>query len=156
MYRFVPGEAPASAAELEARYRRTWNGPQAQGERWYNWAVAPRGEPARAFGTVELSLLGGGTRALLAYSLGREAQGRGYATEACRAALAYLRDGTPVRLVEAFVDTRNARSIALLERLGFARTATIYGADAFKGTTSDEYQYSLTLVKDDYGEVEPR
>lgn len=151
----MPVDPPASAATLVERYTRTAAGPPSPAERWYNWAVAPSHAPDRPFGTVETTLLAD-RRALLAYALGPAAWGRGYAAEACGATLAFLRERTPVAVVEALVDTRNARSIALLERLGFARRATIVDADYFKGSPSHEFRYALALVKDPHGKIEPR
>lgn len=50
--------------------------------------------------------------------------GQGYATEACAWLVAELAAKHGVREILASVDTRNAKSIALLERLGFERVAT--------------------------------
>jgi RimJ/RimL family protein N-acetyltransferase len=48
-------------------------------------------------------------------------------------------------LALAYVDTRNAASIAVLARLGFSRVRTIEGADYFKNAVSDEYEYVRTM-----------
>jgi ribosomal-protein-alanine N-acetyltransferase len=154
-YRFIPSEPPASLEAIAARCRRIAAGSPDPSERWYTWAVARRDEES-PFGTVELTLGNDGERALLAYVLARERWGEGYAYEACQAALEFLRAGTPVSAVAALIDTRNARSIALIERLGFVRAATIQDADYFKGATSHEYRYCRALAKDDHGETEQR
>lgn len=129
---------------------RVSRGPAAADERWWNWAIVTRAGPRRALGTVELSLRRDGAVTHLAYALGRAWWGAGYAREACAAALAYLRAcvGANGR-IEAFVDTRNARSIALLERLGFARTGFVAHADDFKGAPSDEFIYVRAFEEDD-------
>jgi ribosomal-protein-alanine N-acetyltransferase len=154
LYRYVPGDAPASVSALELRYRRVGAGPASPSERWYNWAVILGDGRAQVIGTVELSIVDGAQRAFLAYALVRDAWGLGYAREACAAALDFLRTRTPVREVTALIDTRNARSIALVERLGFERRETIEDADYFKGTTSHEYLYRLALQKENHGETE--
>jgi RimJ/RimL family protein N-acetyltransferase len=54
----------------------------------------------------------------LAYVLGREYWGRGYATEAGRAILAYGFDELGIQKVLSPISSENARSIALARRLG--------------------------------------
>lgn len=49
--------------------------------------------------------------------------GRGYAREASRCVLAYARHGLGIGRVAAIVDPGNRRSLALLDRLGFAYEA---------------------------------
>ncbi|MBD5656463.1 MAG: GNAT family N-acetyltransferase, partial [Candidatus Eremiobacteraeota bacterium] len=93
----------------------------------------------------ELSLFEGGQNALLAYVFARSAWGSGYATEACGAALTYVRAHAPRQTVSALIATRNARSIALVTRLGFVCAETIRDADHFKGRASHEYRYCLHL-----------
>lgn len=90
-----------------------------------------------------MTLFENGARAQIAYQLVRAAWRHGYATETCAAVLAFVRERVPGVVFEAFVDTRNARSSALLERLGFEVQETILGADHFKGLPSDEYRYRL-------------
>jgi len=41
----------------------------------------------------------------------------------------------------ALIDTRNAASIALVERLHFSRVARVENADYFGGCASHEYRY---------------
>ncbi len=90
-------------------------------------------------------MLAGG-KALIAYELGAEHWGRGYAAEACGRVVSLLFDGYRVGVIEAEVDTRNGRSIRLLERLGFARVSRREDADYFKGAPSHEYTYRLEAV----------
>lgn len=71
-------------------------------------------------------------------------QRQAYATEWLAGLLTHLFDDYHVAGCVAEVDTRNAASITLLERLRFARTGTTVGADVFKGASSDEYRYELT------------
>jgi RimJ/RimL family protein N-acetyltransferase len=143
LYHFVPQDPPATLEALERRYAQQIAGPADPAERWWNWTILERNGASTALGNVELSVFENGERAQLAYQLVRAAWNRGYATEACSAALRFLRENAPGVVVEAFVDTRNARSIALLERLAFRAQETILGADHFKGSPSDEYRYRL-------------
>ncbi|GAC1395449.1 MAG: GNAT family protein [Vulcanimicrobiaceae bacterium] len=149
IYRYVPIHASATVEVLRERYARTSRGPLAPDERWWNWVIVTCDGSRRALGTVELSLRDGGRRASLAYAIARDAWGCGYATEACLAAFAHLRATARPCSIEAHVDTRNARSIALLERLGLRRKESISNADYFKGASSDEYRYELALHEDD-------
>ena len=73
------------------------------------------GEEAAARDSSLLDAIG---TADFAFVFAPEHWGRGIATEACRAALPRL-SGFAVRTVFATVDSRNSRSIRLLERLGF-------------------------------------
>ncbi len=155
VYRYVPGEAPHDANVLALRYRRTAAGPTAPDERWWNWAVAANDRPDLPFGTVEATLSQSGLHASLGYMFGRAAWGRGFAFEACRAAIEYLRTNARTERIDAYVDTRNERSIRLAERLGMQRVETIIGADRFKGSASDEYHFRLSWTdqKDSDGQT---
>ena len=55
----------------------------------------------------------------LNYTLAKPYQGQGYATEVCKAILAYGRDSMNFRRVHALVRQENMASIALLWRIGF-------------------------------------
>lgn len=55
----------------------------------------------------------------LGYAFLPEGRARGYALEACRAVLADARDRLGIRRVLAMVNPDNARSIVVLDRLGF-------------------------------------
>ncbi len=158
IYRYVPGDAPLAADVLEARYRRTAAGPAKNDERWWNWAVATRARPDAPFGTVEVSLTAHGACAQLGYLFGVAAWGHGFAFEACGAAIAYLRAEARTKQIDAFIDTRNLRSIRLAGRLGLQRVETLIGADHFKGSASDEYHYRLlsTEQKDPHGQTQCR
>ena len=69
--------------------------------------------------------------------------------EACSRVLEHLATDYGIHLAIAEIDTRNQRSIALVESLGFVRTATRRAADYFNGASSDEYRYELSLPRDE-------
>ena len=50
--------------------------------------------------------------------------------------------------IEALIDTGNARSIHLVETLGFERAERIDDADHFKGAASHEYRYRLVRARE--------
>jgi RimJ/RimL family protein N-acetyltransferase len=86
LHEFIGGE-PLSEAELEARYRRLVKGaPPGSGATWLNWTIRRR-EDGRAVGTAQATVTGG--EAVLAWVVASAWQGRGYATEAARALVAW-------------------------------------------------------------------
>ncbi len=123
LYRFIEERPPASLAALEARYRvlERRGPPDGRDEVWLNWACRERTTGAIA-GLVQATVAAGAP-ALLAYVFAAHGQGRGLAREACRAVVRSLFDDWAQAAIEATVDPDNARSIALLEALGFTRLA---------------------------------
>ena len=77
------------------------------------------------------------------YTFAREAQGRGLATEAVDVWLTYAFDAFTLHRVSARVDCENARSVALLERLGLRREGHFLQNAWFKGQWTDEYLYAI-------------
>jgi ribosomal-protein-alanine N-acetyltransferase len=122
LYRFIEEEPPASLTALEARYRvlERRRPPDGRDEVWLNWACRERASGIVA-GLVQATVTPGAP-ALLAYVFAARGQGRGLAREACREVVRALfaSEWAPAA-IEATVDPDNARSIALLEALGFAR-----------------------------------
>lgn len=142
-YAFIPQDPPASLEVLRARFERLEGRRSPNGrELWLNWAI--RAESGAAAGLVQATGYPDG-RAAIAYELFTAFQGRGLATSAIRTMLVHLRDQAKLTAASALVDTRNQKSIRLLERLGFSRTRFIKDAAFFKGATSDEYEYRLDL-----------
>ena len=117
IYDYIPEQPPASAQALRQRYQQLERGHSASGnERWLNWIV--RLDSGQCAGYVQATVHPGST-ADFAFVFTPEHWGRGVAFEACQAALPRLADEFGVRAVFATVDPRNARSVRLLERLGF-------------------------------------
>jgi [ribosomal protein S5]-alanine N-acetyltransferase len=143
-YQFIPQDPPASLEVLRARFERLEGRRSPNGrELWLNWAL--RLTSGEAAGLVQATCYPDG-RTAIAYELFKPFRGRGVATEAIRAMLLHLRDQANLNTASALVDTRNAKSIRLLERLGFSRTRFIVDAAYFKGAPSDEYEYRLDLA----------
>jgi RimJ/RimL family protein N-acetyltransferase len=104
--------------DLIARFEKEWE------ERGFGlWAVGSRAEPEALLGfcglTVPMFLPAVLPAVEVGWRLARAAWGRGYATEAARAALAYG-FGAAVGMEEiiAIVDPSNARSLRVAEKLG--------------------------------------
>jgi RimJ/RimL family protein N-acetyltransferase len=82
-------------------------------------------------------------QAEIGYTLAREAQGHGFATEAVAALLAYAFLAFDLHRVVAIVDVKNTASVALLERLGMRREAHFRQNIWFKGAWGDGYVYAI-------------
>ena len=79
----------------------------------------------------------------LGYVFHPDAQGRGYATEACAAVLALAFDQLGLHRIVARLDARNTASARLAERLGMRREAHFVLNEMFKGEWSDEVVYAM-------------
>lgn len=144
LYTFIGGEPP-TLEELRARYERQAGGGPADGSQvWHNWivrraeggtavgaesgaAVSP-GDGAvvgpaagSAVGTVQATVVDAGRAAEVAWVVGTEFQGRGYAVEAAGAMIAWLREHG-VAEVRAHVHPEHAASARVAERIGLTAT----------------------------------
>ena len=139
-YVFVPDAARASVAELWQRFDELERGPTpGSDEHWLNWVLLRRdsGEPV---GTVQATVTPGAP-AWIGYALVPPAWGQGYATEACAWLVAELPRRHGVSEILASVDTRNLKSIAVLERLGFECLAT--EPAELHGEATTDFRYRL-------------
>jgi ribosomal-protein-alanine N-acetyltransferase len=140
LYRYIPDSARASIAELMQRFERLERGaPEGTAEVWLNWLLL-RLDTGAAIGTLQATVTPG-AHAWLGYTLTPSAWGQGFASEACAWLVADLPARYGVHEILASVDVRNAKSIALLERLGFARVGT--EAAELRGETTTDYLYRL-------------
>lgn len=141
LYQFIPREPP-TLDSLVARYQRLETRASPAGdELWLNWVVREKSGNT-CVGRVEATIRQDAS-AYLAYEIAVASWRSGFATEACRRIIEVLFDTYGLRQIVAEVDTRNAASIRLLERLGFQRGALREHADFFKGSASDEFTYVL-------------
>ena len=118
IYRYIDERRPKSLRALMARYRflRRGRSPRNRAERWLNWVIRLRA-PKRHVGYVQATVLPKGD-AYIGYVVSPRWWGRGLGREAVAAMIAHLRR-RGVRSFIATVESDNARSVALLERLGF-------------------------------------
>ena len=134
-----------SMSEAEARnfiQEMSTSRPGVPGE-WFQFAVEVRAGGAH-IGDCALHTRGDDPRlGEVGYSLATPWQGQGYASEALRAVLDFAFSELHMHRIIATVDTRNAPSIALVERLGFRREAHHIQCAWFKGSWCDEYVYAL-------------
>lgn len=82
-------------------------------------------------------------QAEIGFTLAREHQGRGYASEAVSRVLDYVFGVLSVHRIIAITDCENDSSVALLERLGMRREGRFIQNVWFKGKWGDEYLYAI-------------
>ena len=120
LYAFTGG-APPGLDELRARYAWQVAGRSPDGrEEWRNW-VLRLGPGGQAVGYVQATITGEEQCAEIAWVIGLEWQGRGYATEAARELVAWL-DSRGVRVIQAHNHPGHAASAAVARRAGLAPT----------------------------------
>ena len=118
------GGAPPGLEELRARYARQAAGRSPDGrEEWRNWILRldPGGE---AVGYVQATISGVGQRAEIAWVVGLDWQGRGYATEAASALVGWL-DARGVGVIQAHIHPEHAASAAVARRAGLRPSGVI-------------------------------
>jgi RimJ/RimL family protein N-acetyltransferase len=109
---YIGGSEATTAEAIRGRIERVLRGPTVAGERWLNYAVRRDGV---VIGWLEATVYDDGW-AEIAYVFGVAYWGHGYASEGVSWLLDQLGDE-----VWAAVHPDNARSIALLVRLGFVQ-----------------------------------
>lgn len=131
LYEFIDADPPDSEEQLAEYYRQLERrmAPD-RDERWLHWIMrrSSTGEPMGFIrATIAADSLG-----IIAYTVFRRFQRRGYAGEATRAVLSYLQ-AEGVEHFLARVNPRNEASIRLLKKAGFevASDGTAPGTDLF-------------------------
>jgi RimJ/RimL family protein N-acetyltransferase len=122
LYVFTGGDPP-SAAELRARYERQARGRSADGRQlWLNWILRER-EGGKAVGYAQATVdpVSGGAE--VAWVVGTGFQGRGYATEAAGAMVAWLRARGAT--VTAYVHPEHAASQSVARAVGLEPTSVV-------------------------------
>jgi RimJ/RimL family protein N-acetyltransferase len=134
-------ESAAEAGRFDRRFVADGFGP---------WALAQGGRFIGCAGAMRilqpLPFPGGdrpGTTVELAWRLAREAWGRGFATRAARLTLADLAGRCGIRAVVAYTAAGNARSRAVMERLGMAPAGTFPHPAVPEGPLRDHVLYRL-------------
>ena len=112
------------------------------GEGWVMFAVELRGA-GRMIGEVGIYVSPPLGRGDLGWSFHPDYQGRGYATEAAQALLAYAFEKCGLHRVTSGCDTRNVASFRLMERLGMRREGHLRQSQLRNGLWHDEYLYAL-------------
>ena len=122
LYRYVEVPPPASEAALAARFERWQGGGSADGtELWLNFAV--RMASGELVGYVQATVMVGLPErpAWVAYMLSERVWGRGLGRSAMRLLMSHLAQQHGCTVFWACIEQDNARSIALVNALGFHR-----------------------------------
>ena len=117
LHTFIGG-APADPVSLRARYERLVAGSPDPAETWCNWVIELRAESCLV-GTVQATVAG--AVAEVAWVVGTPWQGRGIATEATRALVAWLGQHA-VRTVIAHIHPDHRASAAVASAAGLRPT----------------------------------
>ena len=117
-----PGETARHADAVLAGFREAW-----ARDGYGPWAVVERATD-RLVGHLGLRRLPELGETELLFLIDPDTQGRGYATEGGRAALAYGFDRLALAEIAAFALPENRASVAVLERLGMQRRAGLVRA----------------------------
>jgi RimJ/RimL family protein N-acetyltransferase len=142
IYTYIPDERHASVDTLARRYAFLECGaPDDVTEIWLNWALQ-RIDTCAYIGTLQATIVPD-SRAYIGYMLTPSEWRRGFGTEACRWLACELQQRFAVDEIVATVDTRNAASVRLLERLGFDRIGT--APAEIRGEATTDFRYRLRL-----------
>jgi RimJ/RimL family protein N-acetyltransferase len=142
LYAFTGG-GPPTEAELRGRYERWAAGSPEPAVTWCNWAIELRAD-GRLAGTVQATISTGpvqadtvladtgladtGLAAEIAWIVGSPWQGRGIATEAARALVAWLGQQS-VRTVIAHIHPEHAASAAVAASAGLVPTGELHDGE---------------------------
>lgn len=159
--RFRPADAPVLAgyrSDPEVARYQSWDAPfpLAKAETavanfaasdpdrpgWFQYA-AERISDRVLLGDVAVRVHDNRMQAEIGFTLAREHQGQGYATEAVRAVLDRLFRVQGMRRVTGECDARNEPSARLMERLGFRREGLLRQQTFIKGEWTDDLIYGL-------------
>jgi RimJ/RimL family protein N-acetyltransferase len=121
LHEFIGGH-PATANELRAHYARLVAGPARTDEVWLNWIVRRRAD-AQPVGTVQATVTSRDGRrcANVAWVVGTQWQSQGFASEAARALVDWLR-GERAEEVVAHIHPDHRASAAVATRAGLEPT----------------------------------
>lgn len=110
---------------------------------WFQWAVEER-STGNHIGDIGIHRqTNEPDEAEISYAFARSAQGQGYATEAVKGVVGYLFNVVGLHRITALVYADNARSIALVERLGFRKEAHFYKSARRNGEWVDDVMYAI-------------
>lgn len=123
LYTFTGG-SPPTRQELRARYERWTAGSPDPAVSWCNWVIQLRSPPCLA-GTIQATIRTGDQPAAeVAWVVGTPWQGKGIATEAARALIAWLSQQS-VQTVIAHIHPHHQASAAVAAAAGLTPTGQI-------------------------------
>ncbi len=110
---------------------------------WFQFALQVKATSNMIGDCGLLTLQEEAKQAVLGITIATKHQGKGYAMEAVTCLLDYVFSSLGMHRVRAITDCKNARSIALLERVGMRREGHFLQNVWFKGAWGDEYSYAI-------------
>jgi aminoglycoside 6'-N-acetyltransferase len=145
--RYQSWDPPFTQAQAQSFIEaRTATDPDTPG-RWFQLAVVEASSAAHIGDLAAFVDEADPCLATIGFTLAKAAQGKGYATEAVTGLLDYLFVARHKHRVAAACDLRNARSIALLQRLGMRQEALHRQSAWWKGEWTDEVVYATLAVE---------
>lgn len=133
-----PHQSAEESRAIAARWERESRDPAV-----YQWAVVLR-ELVEPIGSLSVVRMDEAAEALeLGYCIGRAWWGRGYMTEAVRAAIGYLFRSVGANRVAACHDVRNPASGRVMEKAGMTREGTLRAAQRNNQGIVDVTYYSI-------------
>ncbi len=140
----VPGEDPHSLTSVSRaviRHRREWKRGLS-----FTFFITPRDDDARILGRVTLGgvLLGAFRNAYLGYWIDGGHQGRGFTTEAVRAATGFAFVTAALHRVQAAVMPRNPASHRVLVKVGYRHEGLAARYLCIAGAWEDHVLYAMT------------
>ncbi len=120
---------------------------------WFQFAIELK-QTGALIGDCAMKVEQDGRQAEIGYTLSREHQGKGYASEAVSCLLDYAFGHLGLHRVVAITDQENEPSFALLERLGMRREGCFVQNAWFKGRWASEYLYAV--LEDEWLRGKPR
>jgi len=143
LYAYQTDEPPRDVASLRARYARLAAGHSTDElAHWLNWILVRRDDGTTA-GYVQATVEKGRASGEIGYLVLPAQQRNGFGGEAVGAMVRHL-FAAGVGKLRATIDVRNTASVALIERLGFARTGTHRSEDVIGGVRGWDHAYVLT------------
>jgi RimJ/RimL family protein N-acetyltransferase len=122
---------------------RRWADEEATGDGHLHFALERADDPA-VLGDVEIWVSSAEHAcAEVGYVLSPDAEGHGYATEACAALLRLAFDDAGLHRVIARIDARNDASAKLLRRVGMRQEAYLVGNEWLDGEWTDEIDFAM-------------
>jgi RimJ/RimL family protein N-acetyltransferase len=118
LYTFTGGEPP-TVDFLQARYRRQLAGPDRTDEQWFNWVIRHGDE---LVGYLQATVTG--STAEIAWVIGTDWQGHGYAKEAAQGLVVWL-NAQGIERIIAHVHPEHAASAAVTAAAGLTRTEQV-------------------------------
>lgn len=124
IYHYIPDLPPLTVESLKMHYADLAQGASSESEKWLNWVIAKK-ECDEIVGTLQSTVMLDEGIAYIAYVIFPPYWGKGYAFEGVLWMIEHLKKMENIECVIAEIDTRNARSIKLIEKHEFRIKETI-------------------------------